>query len=255
MKIQIASDLHLELYKQANLGMAALMCNPEADVLVLAGDISNGTSAIDIFRNWPVPVIYVYGNHEHYFLDMSKNTKAIRLAARNTKVHFLERDEIVIDGVRFLGCCLWTDYLVNGREHQAKAMQDCERELRDHGVIRQGGKPFMAKDALYKHVLSKNWLSEKLNSPFVGQTMVVTHHAPHPSSIHEKYIGNPVNSGFVSDLSPLMGKASAWIHGHVHDSFDYVVNGTRVIANPRGYPLSSNDYENAAFNPMLIVEV
>jgi len=235
--------------------MAALTPNPEADVLVLAGDISNGTSAIKAFSKWPVPVIYVHGNHEHYFLDLSKNAKAIRLAAKNTDVHFLERDEIVIDGVRFLGCCLWTDYLLSGREHQTKAMQDCERELRDHGVIRQGGKPFMAKDALYKHVLSKNWLSEKIAAPFSGQTVVVTHHAPHPSSIHEKYKDNPINSGFVFHLSPLMGKASTWIHGHVHDSFDYVVNGTRVVANPRGYPLRSNVYENSAFNPMLIVEI
>ena len=29
-------------------------------------------------------------------------------------------------------------------------------------------------------------------------------------------------------------RAQLWIHGHTHDSFDYVVNGTRVVCNPRG---------------------
>jgi Icc-related predicted phosphoesterase len=26
-----------------------------------------------------------------------------------------------------------------------------------------------------------------------------------------------------------------WVHGHIHDSMDYNVKGTRVICNPRGY--------------------
>ena len=44
-----------------------------------------------------------------------------------------------------------------------------------------------------------------------------------------------MSAAFASDLDRLMGKAALWIHGHTHDSFDYVLNGTRVVCNPRGY--------------------
>ena len=43
-----------------------------------------------------------------------------------------------------------------------------------------------------------------------------------------------------------------WIHGHMHNSSDYVERGTRVICNPRGYlPFEPNP----EFDPSLIVEV
>jgi hypothetical protein len=44
---------------------------------------------------------------------------------------------------------------------------------------------------------------------------------------------------------------SLWIHGHTHESFDYVVNSTRVVCNPRGYaPMELNE----AFDPVLTVD-
>ncbi len=49
-----------------------------------------------------------------------------------------------------------------------------------------------------------------------------------------------------------MGKAVLWIHGHTHDSFDYVHNGTRVVCNPRGYcEFAGNgiECENRQFDP------
>jgi hypothetical protein len=52
-----------------------------------------------------------------------------------------------------------------------------------------------------------------------------------------------------------MGKASTWIHGHVHSTLDYTVNGTRIVANPRGYSHKNGGMENAAFNPALILEI
>ncbi len=51
---------------------------------------------------------------------------------------------------------------------------------------------------------------------------------------HPRFAGTLLNAAFVSDLTPLIEKADLWIHGHVHDSFDYEIGDTRVIANPRG---------------------
>jgi predicted phosphodiesterase len=47
-------------------------------------------------------------------------------------------------------------------------------------------------------------------------------------------------------------RASVWIHGHTHESFDYVVNGTRVVCNPRGYLRTE---PNEAFDPLLAIDV
>ncbi len=93
--------------------------------------------------------------------------------------------------------------------------------------------------------------------------MVVTHHAPHRLSVHPRYIGNPLNAAFVSDLSDLMPGVDLWLHGHVHDSFDYQVGCCRVVANPAGYVLNRgtaidpSDYvfENESFDRNLLVEV
>jgi hypothetical protein len=45
-----------------------------------------------------------------------------------------------------------------------------------------------------------------------------------------------------------------WIHGHTHDSFDYLLNGTRIVCNPRGYARSGVN-ENPLFDPDLIIPV
>lgn len=60
MKLHILSDLHLE-----NEGFTIPETN--ADVIVLAGDIHEGTRAIPwIKEQTDKPVIYVAGNHEYY---------------------------------------------------------------------------------------------------------------------------------------------------------------------------------------------
>jgi Icc-related predicted phosphoesterase len=61
-----------------------------------------------------------------------------------------------------------------------------------------------------------------------------------------------MSAAYVSDLSAVIkkGKPTAWIHGHVHESFDYRVGATRVLCNPHGYAS-----ENPSFNPSLVVEV
>jgi hypothetical protein len=82
---------------------------------------------------------------------------------------------------------------------------------------------------------------------------VVTHHLPLRQSIHPKYAGSELNPSFASELSDLMGPpASMWIHGHTHESFDYIVKGTRIVCNPRGYfPMELNP----EFDPALTLEV
>jgi len=52
-----------------------------------------------------------------------------------------------------------------------------------------------------------------------------------------------------------MGRCTLWIHGHMHAASDYLVNGTRVVSNPRGYVMWDDSNENRDFKPGLVVEV
>jgi calcineurin-like phosphoesterase family protein len=261
MQIQIASDLHLEFLEERFPDFRAVEPT-DADVLVIAGDIHRNSRALDAFADWPVPVVYVHGNHEPYHEEYPPLVDQLRARSANGNVHYLEQDEWMTNGVRFLGCCLWTDYLIHPSGRTA-AMEEAERLLFDHKVIRNGDNVFSADDALRLHEQSRAWLERKLDENFSGPTVVVTHHAPHSNSIHPRYAGGLLNAAFVSDLTPLFGKAALWVHGHVHDSFDYTMAGTRVIANPRGYAANYRaapttdalQWENPEFDSRLIVEV
>jgi Icc-related predicted phosphoesterase len=259
MNIQIASDLHLEFLESRFPGYRIIDPASDADVLVLAGDIHHAERAIDVFNDWPVPVVYVHGNHELYHQQYDDAVEKLRAAARGGNVRFLECDEAVLNGVRFLGCCLWTDYRLYP-DSEAAAMREAEQKLADHRAIHVGERLFTAQDAQGRHIRARAWLETKLAEDFDGKTVVVTHHAPHPLSIHPRYAGSPLNAAFASDLMPLVEHADLWIHGHVHDSFDYAADGTRVIANPRGYArtrpeahaVEQLEWENNRFNAKLV---
>ncbi|BCQ22334.1 hypothetical protein NK8_04430 [Caballeronia sp. NK8] len=243
MRIQIASALHLELLSDSFPGETLIRPAHEADVLVLAGDIAHGSGVVGLFGRWPVPVLFVAGNHEFYHGRIEATLDSIRTKAAGTSVRFLEREVADFGGTRFLGCTLWTDYLLNGAELQTTAMKEAARFIRDHRVIRMNsGDRFLPEDALENHRKSRAWLQEQLATPYDGTTIVVTHHAPHANSVHPRHLrsllggqGDNLNAAFASDVTELLEQADLWIHGHVQDSFRYQINGCHVVANPAGY--------------------
>ena len=261
MRLQLASDLHLELlerWRHERLITPA----PDADVLVLAGDIHRGTAALERFAAWPVPVLYLAGNHEYYRSRWETQRSALRRAAEGSAVRFLDNDAVTLDGVRFLGCTLWTDYEGAGVP-APEAMAAAEDFLLDHRRIDTASGPFRARQALEDHLRSRAWLARELAADRSTPTVVLTHHAPHPGSIHPRFAGSPINGAFVSDLSALVEQADLWLHGHMHDSCDYRVGRCRIVCNPRGYAHNRHDaaaiqdlvFENPAFEPQLVIDV
>ena len=111
MKIQLASDLHLERMTPRFPAYRAIEPT-DADLLIIAGDIHNGDAAIAAFADWPVPVLYVHGNHEAYDAQYPQVVGDIARSAQASDGHVrhLENSAVIEGGVRFLGCCLWTDY-------------------------------------------------------------------------------------------------------------------------------------------------
>lgn len=262
MKIQLASDLHLEFLQRNWPGERLIAPTTGADVLVLAGDIANGADGFKLFADWPTSIIYVAGNHEFYGHAMEPMRAKMRDGAALNGIHFLENESVVIDGVRFLGSTLWTDYRLRSNCTQTQLMEIAQRQLNDHRLIRTGRHIFEPQDALEQHEIAHAWLKSELAKPFAGKTVVVTHHGPHPLSVHPRYIENQLNAAFVSDLSDLMPGVDLWLHGHVHDGFDYQIGRCRVVANPAGYVLNRgyaqrDDYqfENPLFDMKMLLEV
>ncbi len=271
MHIAIYSDLHVEFGSfepPAALG---------ADVVVLAGDIlAPGSRAIRWMSRASVfgrlPIVFVAGNHEYYGRDLLSEELGMRVEAshaRGAGVHFLQCDEVVIQGVRFLGCTLWTDFelaflgrsgseLAPRREH---AMRKCATGLNDYASVRTTdggiGRLLRPADTLAIHWQHRDWLQRKLRERHAGPTVVVTHHAPHRGSLAQRFADDPISAGFVSELpDAFFATPVLWIHGHTHDSFDYVVGNCRVVCNPRGYPNGlRSGFENGAFNPCALVEL
>jgi predicted phosphodiesterase len=262
MRIQLASDLHLELLAHAWPQECLIAPAPGADVLVLAGDIDRGVRAIERFARWPVPVLYLAGNHEFYDNAWEPLRAEMRRAAEGTAVRFLDNDAVTVGGVRFLGSTLWTDYALPGGS-RAEAMAAAEHFLLDHRRIMTRTGAFSAAQALEEHRRSRAWLARELSLDRRTPTVVISHHGPHPGSIHPRFVGNPVNGAFVSDLTEFVEQADLWLHGHVHDSFDYRVGRCRVVTNPRGYALNRKgvasvgelQFENQGFVHGLLLEL
>lgn len=253
MKLHILSDLHNELSHY--IPDAA---SNNADVIVLAGDIWKSAQGIywarEMWKNHEI--VYVSGNHEFYGSRRKDVMAMQRLAAKETGVHLLENDAVVIKGVRFIGSTLWTDFELFGESTKNWCMRDAQQGLNDFRVIHEGNRHFSPMDSVVLHEESAAWLGQKLKHElFDGKTVVVTHHLPSKKSVADRYVDDSLSACFASNLDDLLGHSSMWIHGHTHDSFDYEANGTRVVCNPRGYQRYSGNPENMDFDPALILEV
>ncbi|WP_218940906.1 metallophosphoesterase [Allopusillimonas soli] len=253
VRLQIMSDLHL--------GQSGFeVPSTDADIVVLAGDINRPQQAVAWARNIDKPVLYVPGNHEFYGGNLRDTVPALRHHAQDSRIQILDNDETVLYGLRFLGSTLWSSFDLDGpgaaREHAIAEALGFIRDFSRIGSADNPGAPFSPDEMEALFARNRSWLQERLDQPAVENTVVITHHAPSRRSIHPRFAGSPLNACFVSDSEHLLDgrRAFLWIHGHTHNSFDYAVNGTRVLCNPRGYPMNGA-IENDAFNPAFTVDV
>jgi Icc-related predicted phosphoesterase len=142
-----------------------------------------------------------------------------------------------------------TEYLQNAR---ARAFAKLKRSMPEYNevyvdAVRSERLPRLMRpaDAYKLHVVSRKYIESELVRHFEGQTVVVSHHAPHPRSISDQFKSHPLNPAFVSDLSRMIDRYAPdmWIHGHTHSSFDYFVGPTRIICNPHGGPHPNPQFE------------
>lgn len=283
MKLYVLSDLHVEFAAFA----PDLRAGRAADVIVLAGDIHQGALGMAWAREaFPGKVIvYVAGNHEFYQQHWEAHLVELRAQADRQGIYFLENDTVTIDGIRFLGATLWTDFDYFGESRRVQNMRLAENALNDFRLIAadplglRGSVPvpcgaiqepahqgrsgrLTSQHTLERHQQSLAWLRAELPKGAPDKTVVVTHHFPHKNSCSPQWANDPLTAIFGSRLphAVLLG-ARLWIHGHTHDSCDYRLGDSRrsvrVVCNPRGYPVLwfENEFENARFDPALVVDI
>ena len=284
MKIQLLSDLHLE----NNPGFTPVP-SPDADLLVLAGDIGSyqkgsalsaledpdfGLGRFSPRRGWPVPVLFVPGNHEYDGLDFDEAHARLRETCARLDIGWLERECTVQQGVRLIGTTLWADFdalgplagrplpetpaphaLPGGYTAQLKAREKAFRAanfyLRKTGTTRHGA-PWLAEQIREHALVCQQWLQQALAQPHAGATVAVTHFAPSLRSADPRYGMTPGTAGFCNALDALLPQAQLWLHGHLHCPSDYVHTGCRVLANPLGY---ASKGEQARFVEQCAVKV
>ncbi|WP_435609735.1 metallophosphoesterase family protein [Pseudomonas knackmussii] len=243
MRLHILSDLHNEFrpYTPAEVN---------ADVVILAGDIDvQGRALAWAEASFQCPVLYVPGNHEYYKGHLVRSMVKMRQTSCS-HVHVLDLDEIVIDNVRFLGATQWTDFCSTG--NSPLATSEAQAQMSDYRHIRvENFRKLRPADVVNRAVQAKHWLRERLDQPFNGKTVVITHHAPILRSLQ----GNPIAdtalaASYANAWDELLMSTDIWVHGHIHTAQDYYWQGARVICNPRGYP-----GQQTGFNPELAIEL
>ncbi|NTF17104.1 metallophosphoesterase [Agrobacterium rubi] len=268
MKIWTISDIHLKIWQARESYMPFDV--PDADVCVVAGDVTDG---IVPSLEWMgrcirphMPIVAVLGNHEYFGHDIPEGKRTAARLASEMDINLLDDSAVVVDGVRFVGGTLWTDFMLfeDAADGPGFTQRECMAAAR-HGLVdydeiwateasdQRMARQFGTRDALDLHHGTMSFLDRALGDHENGPVVVVTHHAPSPRSVSSAFSHQPTTAAYASDLTSFMlaFQADLWIHGHVHDSFDYHVGRTRVVCNPRGYEA----HPNASFDAGLVIHI
>lgn len=261
MKIQILSDLHLETE------VFQPRPAPGADLLVIAGDIDSTWTGLGLFAHWPVPVIYVPGNHEFDGRDVDDALAGLRERAARLGLRLLERDTCILtapDGrrIRFAGTVRWSDFDLFGEAMRPKVQRAATYYVKVMRSTRKG-QLFDAEQVREEALACRAWLAETLRQPSPGQdgwdlTVAITHYGPSLRSADPRYGSQAGTASFCNADDDLLPLVPLWIHGHLHCRHDYLVphddsaGCTRVVSNARGH---TKKEETLGYDGLLTVEI
>ncbi|MEP6877167.1 MAG: metallophosphoesterase [Burkholderiales bacterium] len=256
MRLQLLSDLHLEteVFEPTPA--------PGAELLVLAGDIDSSWAGLELFRGWPVPVIFVAGNHEFDEREITQTWPALRDRCAQSGIRLLECESLVLTDaagkrIRFVATTRWCDFDLFGPPQRERAMRAASYFMRIMQATRHGA-PMDAAAVREEALVCGAWLRAELKQPIAGwdTTVVIAHFAPSVRSADPRYGKQPGTASFCNADDELLPLADLWIHGHLHCQHDYRVGhpggSTRVVCNSRGHARKG---EADAHQPLLVLEV
>jgi hypothetical protein len=256
MWLQLLSDLHLETERFEPTPA------PDAEALVLAGDVDATWAGFERFANWPVPVLLVAGNHEFDFREWNEAWPQLRTHVERFGIRLLERETAELTGrdgrrVRLLATTRWSDFDLFGPAQRERAQRSAAYFMRLMSATRDGA-PFDTEAVRAEALACRQWLANALRRPHdCDATLVVTHFGPSVRSADPRYGRQPSTACFCNDDDELIPLADVWLHGHLHCCHDYRVarprgGVTRVVCNARG--LESKG-EGEDFDPLCVIEV
>jgi predicted phosphodiesterase len=258
MKIKVFSDLHLEFRDHKFDHIHTEHPDDKETILLLAGDIGLGMGARpfveEMCRHFK-EIIYCCGNHEYYhqpdFMKVNEDWQDYELNESPDNFHFLYNDWRILDGVRFLGGTMWTNFN-NG---DPISISSAHRMMNDYAEIKSDGRPITPHFIIREHDKFIDFLLQKFNEPFDGPTVVMSHHSPGNELKRRGRRGDRSGAAYFADIEDIIGRhdiACLHVHGHTHQSYDYMINNTRVVCNPYGY---WGHATNPGFDRNLIIEV
>lgn len=257
MKFQIMSDLHVDYPGSAGLPPLA----PGVEAVVVAGDTCEGlVRAIEMLRRaYPLPtkIIMVAGNHEMWSgkLSYEEHFEAGHAAADQHRVILLENGVEFLGRTRVLGCTLWTDYEICGRDLRAAAMRSAGESMLDHRRIKWSRHPWMRfrpVEARILHLQSRDFLERELEKPHAGPTVVVCHHAMTLQAVPPQHRLSILSAAYASEMRPMIDRfqPNLVVTGHTHFSIDVRRGKSRWVSNPAGYGC-----DNRSFDPSFVVDL
>jgi predicted phosphodiesterase len=256
MKVQIASDLHIEYKNEKDVDPFDYII-PSAEILILAGDIGScyRYSQLRNFLKKLCPefkiVLYVPGNHEYYYIP--NTTRRMPIEFMNHMIHslsilipnliILDRSSVIIGNICISGCTLWSNPKV--------AMPGFYTRLHGMDVEKYKGK-FETDLTFVNEIIA--YCKEKKH-----ELVMVTHYCPHEYIALTEEHGydsgkDELRSLYMTDLTHLMDQKSIklWIYGHTHINFNMISQlGTKIVSNQKG-KLKNNVYD---FSEQFIVEI
>ena len=260
------SDLHDEFWGS----LPDTSVSDQIDAILLAGYTHTRgrhvDSALLIWDRYRVPVLMVRGNHEFYGAAIpeliAEDARRIeKMNAAGADIWLLDGTATEVAGVRVIGATLGTDLDLYPGEH-GRTRDAVERGLNDFRMIRSNPvRQLAAADWLEMHWRDRDALFGLLDTPFEGETLVMTHQVPVRELIPLARRIGPIErqlftAGFVSDLwwEIRNRNVHSWVCGHSHDHDDLTLEGkygpVRFVSNARGYPK-----EGVPFDPDLVIEV
>lgn len=188
-------------------------------MLIIAGDVHPDVAVRDRLiklceDHYRIPVILQEGNHDYYGSEFPL-TQEPRI--------------LTINGLKILAITLWT-YLDPIAEMRAITFPDFDKVT--------GIKNISCAKQNFAHAEAVRIIQTE------APDIVVTHHAPSYLSVAPRFKGHPETDFFYSRQENLIldMKPKLWVHGHVHDNFDYELGDTRVVCNPLGYPFEKRHW-------------
>lgn len=235
MKIQYASDLHLEFPENKGY-LKENPLRPIADILVLAGDIvpfaimDKHKDFFNYLSDHFETTYWVPGNHEYYYYDLSMKGSSF-IEEIKSNVFLINNMTAMHEDTKLIFSTLWS---MIKPENQWIVQQ----RLSDFHVIKYKKKPFLPSHYNSLHQESINFLETELKQNAAEKTIVVTHHVPTFLNYPEKYKGDALNDAFAVELVDLIETFGPdfWIFGHHHyNGPDFKIGKTQFVTNQLGY--------------------